>query len=540
MTIGNIGNRLGIPGLFVLLAIAAYSTILTSFFLSDDFAQIGRVLEGDFSVTWGLEHGGFFRPLFIVSYIIDSTIWGTAPVGYHLTNALLHGLNSYLVFILTRRWTRNRSLEPSTTLRVSLFAGLIFLLLPSHTEAVSWISGRADLLATLFALTALVTFDSYKQAGRLRYLAYTLVLFVLALMAKESAVCLPLIILALEISFVMKRSKTGDLVGTAKLGALLGASVSLYLLVRYVYLGTFVGGYGASHLNFKLSLLWERLPKFAVRAVSPPLPDQLSSVLIKPFKSGAFILFAAVTILVVSALIIHRRRLLSLTVRKEQNAFLIVLLASFLFSLLPVLTLGISVFDTLGERFVYLPSVFSSIAIAYISVALVPNSKRWFVLVLCVSIFYSVGLYRSNQNWIRAAALSQSVFHDLTSLSTHDDILILDVPGSLRGVPVYRNGLEEALRSFQNNKRIGRVQVVAHLDLPAALAEIDVVRNSENVEIRLLSEKSEFSQVNDRLPCVEVAEKSKTLLRMKLNNCPTGQDRFFFQHGRMMPVSNGQ
>jgi hypothetical protein len=263
-------------------------------------------------------------------------------------------------------------------------------------------------------------------------------------------------------------------------------------------------------------------------------------VLIKPFKSGWFILFAALTISVFSALIIYRRKLLARGERKEQNAFLILLLASFLFSLLPVITLGISVFDTLGERFVYLPSVFSSIAIAYISVSLIPNPKRWIVLVLCISIFYSVSLYRSNQNWNRAAALSQSILHDLTGLSTQDDILILDVPGSLRGVPVYRNGLEEALRSFQNNKRINRVRVVAYLDLPASPGETEVIQNPESIEIRLLSEKMEFSQVNAKLPCVEIAEKSKTLLRVKLNDCPTGQDRFFFQRGRMIPVANVQ
>ena len=532
----KIGHRLGAFGLFLLLGIVAYSTILNSFFLSDDFAQIGRILEGDFSVTWGREHGGFFRPLFIFSYLVDSRLWGTAPVGYHLTNVSLHTLNSYLVFILTRRWTGNTILEPVTSLRVSAFAGLIFLLLPSHTEAVSWISGRADLLATLFALTALVSFDCYKQRGGIRHLAYTLVLFMLALMAKESAMCLPLIIIACEVFSAIRAPKALETKRIAKLGALFAITLLLYWLIRYAFLGTLIGGYGPSrHLNFRLDLLWERLPRFTVRAVLPPLPDQLSSILTKPFKSGVFILFAALSIAVASALIIYRRRLLSPARRKEQNAFLIFLLASFLFSLLPVITLSISVFETLGERFVYLPSVFSSIALAYLSVTLIPNPKPWIVVALCILTFYAGALYRSNQYWNQAATLSEAILHDLVNLSRHDDILIVDVPGSLRGVPVYRNGLHEAIRTFQHSKQINRVQVVTYLEMPAPVAELEVVRNSTSIEIRILSEKMGFSQVNDRLECVEILEQSRKLMRIKLTDC-AAKDLFIFQQGRMNPV----
>ncbi len=63
MKIRNYDRR--VPVIFLLLALLSYSSVLDSFFLSDDFAQIGKVLQGDFSVTWGLGQGGFFRPLFI-------------------------------------------------------------------------------------------------------------------------------------------------------------------------------------------------------------------------------------------------------------------------------------------------------------------------------------------------------------------------------------------------------------------------------------------------------------------------------------------
>src|SRR4051812_31489276 len=77
------------PSSLLLLAFIAYSTVLNAYFLSDDFVQIGKVLEGDWSVTWAHETGGFFRPLFVLSYIVDSRLWNQNPLGYHLTNTLL-------------------------------------------------------------------------------------------------------------------------------------------------------------------------------------------------------------------------------------------------------------------------------------------------------------------------------------------------------------------------------------------------------------------------------------------------------------------
>src|SRR3954468_5152063 len=147
-------------GVFVVAAPIAFSTNLNSYFLSDDFVQIGKVLHGDYSVVWGQSHGGFFRPLFILSYIIDSKIWQYRPIGYHLTNVVVHALNSFLLFKLGLRLT-NTNLPLQRARAVSAAAAALFLIHPSHTEAVIWISGRADLLATGFTLLVLWRYCDY-------------------------------------------------------------------------------------------------------------------------------------------------------------------------------------------------------------------------------------------------------------------------------------------------------------------------------------------------------------------------------------------
>ena len=524
---------------FGLLALTAYSTILNSFFLSDDFAQIGKVLQGDWSVAWGMEGGGgFFRPLFIFSYIVDSKLWGTNSFGYHLTNLALHTFNSYMVSIFSARLMRRAVYDSVFSYRTSIAAGLLFLLHPSHTEAVSWISGRADLIATLFFLSALIAYDSYRQKNRSTLLALTLALFMLALLAKESALCLPFIIVAIELYAAKMRLDTHDRKRILKGVGLLFLTLLLYFLIRHAAIGTFVGVYGASqHLNFKLALLWERLPKYFVRAFFPPLPLQLSFMLFKPLKSRAFLVFAALFVSAVSTLLVYRHKSQPVAKRREQNASLLLLLILFLCALLPVITLGVSVFDTLGERFVYLPSIFSSIALAYIFTALISNQKLWLVTVAALLIFYSASLYRSNRRWQTAARLSQSILNDMVSLSKSEDLLVLNVPNDLQGVPVYRNGLEQALETFQNFRKISRVRILAYHTIQSTTGDVEVKAESNRFLIHLTNERAEFSRINDREDCLEVIEQSRDSIKIVLEDCFTGLDVFYFQDGKMVKAS---
>src|SRR5438552_9080533 len=179
---------------FLLVGFVAFSTIINSYFLSDEFDQIGKVLRGDLSVSWGQSHGGFFRPLFIFSYFIDSKIWGIRPFGFHLTNVALHSLNAFLVFVLSLTLMRGHHAVTISRKLISLGAGLLFLLHPSHTEAVSWISGRADLIATFFCLASLPCYLAYTRSKRVSRMTLSLSCFVLALLAKESAICLPFLV----------------------------------------------------------------------------------------------------------------------------------------------------------------------------------------------------------------------------------------------------------------------------------------------------------------------------------------------------------
>src|SRR5882762_2966665 len=75
-----------------------------------------------------------YMPLQLVSYVLDYSLWGLRPFGYHLQQILLHALSSVLAFVLVRRLFGRFWL--------AFIAGLLFAVHPSHVESVAWVSAR--------------------------------------------------------------------------------------------------------------------------------------------------------------------------------------------------------------------------------------------------------------------------------------------------------------------------------------------------------------------------------------------------------------
>lgn len=92
--------------------------------------------------------GGLYRPLTILSYAFDWRLADGRPWLFHLMNTLWHGLAAVLVVLVVMRWLP----EPA-----AIAAGLVFALHPVHVEAVAGIVGRAELLAAVGLLGAVLS-----------------------------------------------------------------------------------------------------------------------------------------------------------------------------------------------------------------------------------------------------------------------------------------------------------------------------------------------------------------------------------------------
>lgn len=128
----------------------------------------------------------YYRPLFLVDFIIESRLFGTNPAGYHFTNLLLHLGSVVLLYFFLKKIN-----IPAYD---ALLLSLLFSVHPVLTQAVAWIPGRNDmLLMILFLSTFIVTlnYGHHPSAGRLISAS---LLYLMAMFTKETAIIIPVII----------------------------------------------------------------------------------------------------------------------------------------------------------------------------------------------------------------------------------------------------------------------------------------------------------------------------------------------------------
>lgn len=133
-----------------------------------------------------------YMPLQLVSYVLDYSLWGLRPFGYHLQQILLHALSSVLAFVLVRRlfgrfW-------------VAFIAGVLFAVHPSHVESVAWVSARKDVLSAAFLFPSVIFYLLARGDRSLRtgpYLA-SIAFFTLAVLSKVNVVVMPVFLLLVD------------------------------------------------------------------------------------------------------------------------------------------------------------------------------------------------------------------------------------------------------------------------------------------------------------------------------------------------------
>jgi tetratricopeptide (TPR) repeat protein len=132
---------------------------------------------------------GLYRPLAILSIALDGAVWGDAADAYHRTNVLLHALASVVVLAFLRALQRGASAWPAAV------GAVLFAVHPIHSEAVDSVFNRSELLSTIFVIGALTLVARARPAsGTLRWSLVALA-FLLALLCRESAIAMPLLVL---------------------------------------------------------------------------------------------------------------------------------------------------------------------------------------------------------------------------------------------------------------------------------------------------------------------------------------------------------
>jgi len=342
-----------------------------------------------------------YRPLVSLSYLIDLRLWGDRPPYYHFTNLLFHILSSLLVYFILRtifekRWP-------------AWLGALLFAIHPIHTESVSWISGRSDVICGFFFFLAFFLYLSTRKGRRWPHLAGSLVAFFLALLSKEMAVTLPFVIALHNLCFDESRREQPwwDMFRARFVRALVEslpylAVVVLYLTIRLQALGFVIASkdrmtelfHGFSSLEGlgATLLLSAKTVALDLRLLALPFPLSAQRLVSDLVQSG-FGLTAWLSALALLAV-------LALSILALRRAPACAFSGLFFFAtILPVSGL-FSIGDTVAERYLYIPSMAACVLVALLCTFLWQRKRTWGLgLSLLIILPWIVLTYRRNADW---------------------------------------------------------------------------------------------------------------------------------------------
>jgi len=300
------------------------------------------------TADWSLEgpRSGYYRPVVTLSLAAEIHLLGRTPAAYHLMNVVYH-----LGAALTLVWAARRLLAGAPA---AWLAGLFFVLHPIHTESVAWVSGRTDVIATLFFCLAV---GCYTRAARVvsPWTLGGLVAAAASFLSKEPAIVLPAVLLAWEACRPRPAApRIGDVLGrVAPFVAVAVGALALRRLVLGAVAGPLVG---ADVLAARLATGVAVLGRYLLLLVAPfsPNPDYILDPLATWTDWATLVSLAALIALAGAAAIAWRWSRLP--------AFL---LAWFLLTALPstpILPVGPA---HMAERFLYLPSAAFAMALGW-------------------------------------------------------------------------------------------------------------------------------------------------------------------------------
>lgn len=181
--------RLWSPPLLILVAVVvAFSPVFSAGFIWDDDIMLTRnpLISGPLHAFWLSAKPVDYFPLTYTTLWIEWRLWGMNPLGYHITNVLLHALSCV---ILWRSFVQ-------LNFPAAWLAALLFAVHPVNVESVAWIAERKNVLAMLFYSLTAWSFVCFVRSRNHRFYVLSIAAFILSLLAKPAAAAWPLIAFA--------------------------------------------------------------------------------------------------------------------------------------------------------------------------------------------------------------------------------------------------------------------------------------------------------------------------------------------------------
>ncbi len=462
---------------------------LNSQFVSDDWHFLDFVAMSDRPVldnlhlnTYGEELAGTYRPMVNIFWVLNYRVWGLNPFGFHVMNLLFHGLNAVLIFLLV---AKSKLFGDNYNKRrlAGIVSSIVFIVLPSHAVAGSWISVVNDTMMTTFVLLSwYLLLKTEKTKKKMLYL-FSVFFFVLAIFTKEMALTVPFIMTAWLV-LIKRIQKLKWLEIFKSLFVLLPyfLAIGFYMLARFWVTGMLLSDYAHGSVGVTRNMFWRSITGHSTSLFFSG--EQRNTVLYQlfnyPLKFGIII----VVILGILAII---------SLKKRVGAVKWLLFASFLFSLIPVAQFTANYtanyFSAEGERLSYFPSIFVAVVIGLFFRDLYfyfLNRRYLKIVLICLTTFLISSLFfqlvNKNLHWYQAAKISDTLIGDWGQIVEGNDwngFVLLGVPDNYHGAFIFRNGLESALEIKQGLDK-KNIIITKNRTLFYPGAEFEMVRETKN------------------------------------------------------------
>lgn len=294
----------------------------------------------------------YYRPLVMTLFAVIRHTAGPAPGWFHLVVIGVHILAVYLTYRVACELTGDGTL--------AAIAAAIFGLHPTKIESVAWISGVSDSLCLVFSLACVLVYLRWKKSGERGHVPWSsFLMLLLAMLSKEMAVVIPVLIFLYEMltdeSPIVNRVKSAFPVV-----APYAMVVIAVLMLRFYATRGIVGAPGYNFYSVPQALIWYLSKQLW------PLPISVQYPILAVTQPSFLHFLVPLAAVLVSAL-----ALICLLRKSVAGWFLT---AWFVLTLSPVLAFGAVL--QLHDRHMYVPSVATSIALAYLIVTIVKRQTR--------------------------------------------------------------------------------------------------------------------------------------------------------------------